>query len=385
MTAPIKPPSTGWANIDADPVCRNWRQDTDGAQREMGTRYHAAVELAQRYNYLAAKHPITLFDAVQAPSDVVSDGRNPLYEWRRSANIDNARRYVVHIIAAPKVSNLGIMANAHRSGTTSGQTTSDQNYVAAVGGINRYYDAYYDAFGSNEPHTAVGTLATDAIVTEGGYTIWDMAVQVMSIHTLVPGTHRVCNPFLAKGERPVLNDALEQVRTEFERLRRTQLPRVGSWSAQGLPGIQIEASATTRNNVFATSSSGATARTATTPGPTFMCYRAGIGPEGSDYGKRVPILCRLKCAYNGSAAINVCFEGPTHVSPNAVNIQVGGPSGQQWRTAESVIYGNPQDDGSWVNTDRNKIDLILEPGSGTLGTINIAGFYMEFVDPTLVL
>jgi len=359
MAGTITPPFM-WSYVDGHKVAKNWTQDADGTHREMGTKAAAVAELSQAVNHLLARCPHVVFSKIQQWGDIGEGTKSPLYSWVYPDRVDNGRTYKMHIISAPLVAAAAVNYYAERTGTIQGESTSWHD--ANVASVNTCFDHYYDVVESAERGSITDADATDGLTIYNGYPVYDVAVQYDPISVLKDGTHTYSNPMLARKTKPVLADAIENVRARFHEVRQTQLPVAFSWTATdynssseppgGVAGIAVDSA--TPVNLF---DQTVTSRNAITPGASFSAYCCGVGPETQDYGKRVPITVRV--AARSDANANITFVGPGHIAGNEVNIQITGGAAAQWYGDDSwYVYGNPLDDDTWTNVDRNKIDFL---------------------------
>lgn len=358
MAGTVTPPFM-WSYVDGHKVAKNWTQDADGTHREMGNKAAAVAQLAQAVNHLLARCPRVVFTKMQQWGDVATGTKDPLYSWVYPDRIDNGRTFKMHIISAPAIAATAANYYAERQGTIQGESTSWHDINVAS--VNACYDHFYDVIESAERGAVTDADATDGLTIYNDYRVYDVAVQYDAIDVLKDGTHTYANPNLAKKTKAVLADAIEDVRAKFHEARSTQLPVVFSWTATDYnaslnpPGgvTAIAVNSATPVNLF---DQTVTSRNEITPGACFSAYCAGVGPESQDYGKRVPITLRV-CA-RSDADVNITFVGPEHVAGNEVNIQITGGVAAQWYGDDNYfVYGNPLDDDTWTNVDRNKIDF----------------------------
>lgn len=390
MTVPIKTYNLPYA-LDVDQVCRCWTQDDDATQRPMGNEASALIMLAERFNQLASRHPVTVFSKVETPGTVFTNSLNPWADWKYDDRQDNAKQYEVRIVSQPRLNaTWGGVANAYaaRGGTTHAETTIWRE--SAANAVNSYYDATLDGYLS-EPRTNPVGLTTDNIVTCNGYSIRSAVVQVREQAELLPGYHLVANPYQAKPEGHVLADILEEIRAKFHRLRTTNLPRVAGWSAHGDSDCINVTTNVDRVNLWMYE---AIDRNAVTPGPTFECWRCGVGSESISQGQIVPIVARVCANWEAPQdyAINVNLEGPTMDAraDNQVNISIAANAPAAWYSATALLWGNPLANSDWTNVGRNKIDILaMRPantdGDKLTGTLHVYGFQLEYADPTWAL
>ena len=354
-------PSAQWVPLDIDAICKLYDQTKTGTDVRQGNRVAAVHALISALNHLLAYSSRIIMQQGQGYGFRATTGSGALasvYEWRMHDYVVNERTWRYRIIAtAPTAA--AAAAYAQRDDDATVTTASTYQAIAAP---TFPEDTWYDSM-TYERGAAAGAIIEEGISTIENYSIVDLVVYTeplpaleISVHDLIPGRP-------SPGHYVVAN-FLEAVRAKFFELRSRCLPVLFGWYAQGDTGTPSTTDAT---GIVVTSTDWVnildqnfSARTATTPGFIFDCYKCAAGLED-----RVPIWVSVKAAKvdGGSpAAASITIGGPDHVAPNyAERTDVTGAVA--WYDMPNHIYGNSAVDVASVTTARNKADVLAKVGA----------------------
>jgi hypothetical protein len=367
--------------LDVEKLCRNWKQNSDGTQVEMGTRAAALEMLAKALNRLLGRMPRTVFQMAQpitSPTAYLADqvGSDPLYVWKYRDGVVNARQQEVRIITTERASGSG-NSYARRENNSAGERTDIIDYTRALNLCENLFTAYY-------PVRVGGPCmaeTTDGISTFNKYPLFDVVVQDAEIYDLDTDVHRYVDPGLAKTGEPVLARLLEEIRRLFHELRTENLPifgmgcsqcQAGTWatpSSTDETATVIDGAVVGTDTYVNISDQTVTSRTATSPGIFCYAYRAGIGTYDEFPGTTTKLMCRV-FGQAPSHNMTVKFIGPDHVTANWTEITVTAGGGAAWHgTASNFIYLNTAAADNDTTTERNKVDIHAKMAGASNGYI----------------
>lgn len=373
------------------PLCRNWTQDANGAQRRMINSVKVMRRIADDINHLAARQVRVLFSQDQDPTALDTAGAAPFMVWRYFDDGANADTRIVRVLLMPRTSGSG---NCSASLGSSGATP---NFNATATSNSWPEDVEYAEFVSSRNAPANDEF-NESLITANGFQVLDIVEQDMPMSSLDSTTDLCVDDNVAVAGNPILADIVEDCRAALYDLHMTNQQIVLNWSATrraagwvtSASGLVVPGDArgmmvdsTSYVNLM---NQAITTRTANSPGVSCAAEYCGIGEDTT-----VDVQLSVFAAAETVTGF-VKFIGPDNIASNDVTISVAAGAAAAWYDAGTYLKLNTTaGKDSATDTTRNKVDVHGKANAtGTLYVYAIrgwvryttmAGTYVEQIGP----
>jgi hypothetical protein len=349
--------------LDFSRTVTNWRQDSSGVQYRRGNSRYPLEQLSQSVNRLEARWPSIWYSQSFSQDYAYWGYADPLVEFQHFDYNYNARDikfdFMVHSIGGFE----DVQNYAYTWKTTefdnykSGSADENSSFAPGIQHISFTY----------QRDEVTNELIQTGISQEAGecFEIWDAVVQEQPFDFIDTSIHRNVKPYNNRAVNPPRTNEIEELRSRFHEIRTQNLPRVLNWSAQ----TETETPATALSHSWGICIDSATdvniwdqtetARTATSPGPKFYGYNAGIGNETNNRNIHCVVAAKLKVIDgSGDPEGYITFYGPDHVTGNLMELST---TSTNWEwvggTSSDFIYMYSGADFDDTSTEQNKVDI----------------------------